>query len=73
MVCIFHELSSKESEQIYEDDKVVVCTIPLKHRIYTNGFFLKKSRKGSLILLQYKNLILITVITKILKWLRHHF
>lgn len=34
----FHELSSKESEIIYDDDKVVVKTIPLKHRIYTNGF-----------------------------------
>ncbi|RCW92566.1 RNAse Z [Winogradskyella arenosi] len=35
---IFHELSSKASELIYEDDKVEVYTIPLKHRIYTNGF-----------------------------------
>lgn len=34
----FHELSSKNSEIIFEDDKVVVKTIPLKHRIYTNGF-----------------------------------
>jgi ribonuclease Z len=34
----FHELSSKESEIIYEDEKVMVKTIPLKHRVYTNGF-----------------------------------
>ncbi len=34
----FHELDSKEPEVIYEDDKVVVTTIPLKHRVYTNGF-----------------------------------
>jgi ribonuclease Z len=34
----FHELESKESEIIYEDKKVIVKTIPLKHRIYTNGF-----------------------------------
>jgi ribonuclease Z len=30
----FHELESNESEIIFEDDKVVVRTIPLKHRIY---------------------------------------
>lgn len=39
----FHELESKESEIIYEDEKVLVKTIPLKHRIYTNGFlFIEK-------------------------------
>lgn len=39
---IFHELSSKVSEKIYEDDKVEVHTIPLDHRIYTNGFLFKE-------------------------------
>ncbi|WP_299336154.1 ribonuclease Z [uncultured Psychroserpens sp.] len=39
---IFHELSSKSSEMIYEDDKVEVHTIPLDHRIYTNGFLFKE-------------------------------
>ena len=39
---IFHELSSKASELIYEDDKVEVHTIPLKHRIYTNGFLFQE-------------------------------
>jgi len=39
---IFHELSSKQSELIYEDDKVEVFTIPLVHRIYTNGFLFKE-------------------------------
>ncbi|MFD1015310.1 ribonuclease Z [Winogradskyella rapida] len=39
---IFHELSSKASELIYEDDKVEVYTIPLKHRIYTSGFLFKE-------------------------------
>ncbi|MFD0797102.1 ribonuclease Z [Maribacter chungangensis] len=34
----FHELTSKESELVYEDDKVSVKTIPLHHRVYTNGF-----------------------------------
>ena len=39
---VFHELSSKESELIYEDDKVTVHTIPLVHRVYTNGFLFKE-------------------------------
>lgn len=34
----FHEIESKESACIFEDDGVVVHTIPLKHRVYTNGF-----------------------------------
>lgn len=34
----FHELDSKESELIFEDAKVLVHTIPLNHRVYTNGF-----------------------------------
>lgn len=45
----FHELESNESEIIFEDDKVVVKTIPLKHRIYTNGFlFEEKTDKRKL-------------------------
>lgn len=39
---IFHELTSTESELIFEDDKVTVHTIPLKHRVYTNGFLFKE-------------------------------
>nr|WP_321246405.1 ribonuclease Z [uncultured Psychroserpens sp.] len=39
---IFHELTSKSSELIYEDEKVEVHTIPLDHRIYTNGFLFKE-------------------------------
>jgi ribonuclease Z len=39
---IFHELSSKISELIFEDDKVEVHTIPLNHRVYTNGFLFKE-------------------------------
>lgn len=38
----FHELESKESELIFEDDKVLVKTIPLKHRIYTNGYLFQE-------------------------------
>lgn len=39
---IFHELSSNEPELIYEDDKVEVQTIPLDHRVYTNGFLFRE-------------------------------
>ncbi len=38
----FHELESKESELIFEDDTVVVKTIPLNHRVYTNGFLFQE-------------------------------
>lgn len=39
---IFHELTSDKSELIFEDEKVSVKTIPLDHRIYTNGFLFKE-------------------------------
>ena len=39
---LFHELESKKAEVIFEDDKVSVTTIPLNHRIYTNGFLFKE-------------------------------
>ena len=38
----FHELTSAESEVIFEDDKVIVKTVPLKHRVYTNGFLFQE-------------------------------
>ncbi|MEO8254718.1 MAG: ribonuclease Z [Flavobacterium sp.] len=38
----FHELESKGSEIIFEDEKVIVKTIPLKHRVYTNGFLFQE-------------------------------
>lgn len=41
----FVELSSTESEVIFEDDKVLVKTIPLKHRVYTNGFLFQEKPK----------------------------
>lgn len=34
----FHELSSSSGAVIFEDDGLTVSTIPLKHRVYTNGF-----------------------------------
>ncbi|HLV23594.1 MAG TPA: ribonuclease Z [Moheibacter sp.] len=42
---IFKELESKKSEKIFEDDKVEVLTIPLNHRIYTNGYLFKEKPK----------------------------
>ncbi|MCL4139190.1 UNVERIFIED_CONTAM: hypothetical protein GTU68_063573 [Idotea baltica] len=38
----FHELTSRKNEFIFEDDKVSVETIPLNHRIYTNGFLFRE-------------------------------
>ncbi|MFV0566663.1 MAG: ribonuclease Z [Flavobacteriaceae bacterium] len=38
----FHELESKKSELVFEDDTVSVHTIPLDHRIYTNGYLFKE-------------------------------
>jgi len=39
---VFHELSSKDSEKIFEDKNLEVHTIPLKHKILTNGFLIKE-------------------------------
>ena len=38
----FHELKKTESELILDNDKVEVYTIPLKHRIYTNGYLFRE-------------------------------
>lgn len=38
----FHELSSTDPELIFEDEKITIETIPLNHRIYTNGFLFKE-------------------------------
>jgi ribonuclease Z len=43
---IFHELTSKKSELIFEDDKVSVTTIPLTHRVYTNGFLFREKESA---------------------------
>ncbi|KAA3624368.1 MAG: ribonuclease Z [Flavobacterium sp.] len=39
---IFHELNSKSPEMLFEDEKVSVETIPLDHRVYTNGFLFRE-------------------------------
>jgi ribonuclease Z len=41
----FHELESNQSEVLFEDEKVIVKTIPLNHRIYTNGFLFHEKNK----------------------------
>lgn len=41
---IYHELLSNSSENIFEDDKISIFTIPLKHRIHTNGFLFKEKK-----------------------------
>ena len=38
----FHELEGSDPEKILETKKVTVETIPLKHRIYTNGFLFRE-------------------------------
>jgi len=38
----FHELEETTPQLIFEDEKVSVETIPLKHRVYTNGFLFKE-------------------------------
>ena len=38
----FHELEAISSEIIFEDEKVSVETIPLNHRVYTNGFLFRE-------------------------------
>jgi ribonuclease Z len=42
----FHELSSNKSELIFEDNKVTVSTIPLDHRVYTNGYLFSEKEKS---------------------------
>ncbi|WP_299528889.1 ribonuclease Z [Ulvibacterium sp.] len=39
---IFHELTARERTVLFEDDKVSVETIPLNHRVYTNGFLFRE-------------------------------
>ncbi|THV58707.1 ribonuclease Z [Flagellimonas alvinocaridis] len=39
---IFHELDMKEPELLFEDEKVSVSTVPLDHRVYTNGFVFRE-------------------------------
>ena len=38
----FHELESKTSQIIFENEYLSVSTIPLDHRVYTNGFLFRE-------------------------------
>ena len=38
----FHELESTSPQELFEDDRVTVTTIPLDHRVYTNGFLFQE-------------------------------
>ena len=40
----FNELESSKSECVFEDNSVIVSTIPLSHRVYTNGFLFKEKQ-----------------------------
>ena len=40
----FHVLDNLKSELIFEDKSIIVKTIPLKHRVYTNGFLFKEKK-----------------------------
>ena len=39
---VFHPLNFKRSQLVYEDEKIVVTSFPLKHRIPTCGFLFKE-------------------------------
>lgn len=46
---VFHSLTGRDSEMIFEDNVVEIHTIPLDHRIYCNGFLIKeKARKRNI-------------------------
>lgn len=38
----FHELEQTTSQLIFEDEKLTVETIPLDHRVYTNGYLFRE-------------------------------
>lgn len=48
----FHELKSEEPQLILETKKVTVETIPLKHRIYANGFLFREKPKPRKLLME---------------------
>lgn len=48
----FHELTSTEPEVILKTRKVTVETIPLKHRIYANGFLFREKPKPRKLLME---------------------
>ncbi len=63
----FHELSASISEQILDTDKFSVTTIPLEHRIYTNGFLIKEKPA-----LRKLNIQVVKQFPEIETWAYHH-
>jgi len=63
----FHELSSPESELILETDQYTVKTIPLEHRIYTNGFLVQEKPA-----LRKLNIIVVKQYPEIETWAYHN-
>lgn len=54
---IFHQLDSTKPEVILDNEKLTVETIPLEHRVYTNGFLFKaKSKDRKLLIDKVQNL-----------------
>ncbi|MFV8226843.1 ribonuclease Z [Christiangramia aquimixticola] len=39
---VFHELTSKEPEILIDNEHITVSTLPLKHRVYTNGYLFRE-------------------------------
>lgn len=39
---LFHELTTDEQGVLFEDEKLTVKNIPLRHRVYTNGFLFQE-------------------------------
>lgn len=42
---VYHPIGSKNSELIYDDNKIEIITIPLKHRIPCVGFLFREKKK----------------------------
>ncbi len=51
----FHELTNPESEIVFENEKVIVKTIPLQHRVYCNGFLFQEKPGDRKLLLNKVN------------------
>ncbi len=49
---VFHQLDSQQPELIFENEKLTVETIPLDHRIYTNGFLFRAKPKDRKLLIE---------------------
>lgn len=47
----FHELEGHQPQLIFEDAKVSVETIPLEHRVYTNGYLIREKEEARKLLI----------------------